>query len=145
MKPINIEEITKDSARFENPKYLGEKFGSHESLCSAFSKHHDYLSDLPSADFSESVEAIAKSLLLDHKNPEGAAALVIAWNRLSSNDISQELRAMLDAHLEGVGFISAALFDVTSKVLTVELREVLQSEAQLMRMRNNLIRREIGE
>jgi hypothetical protein len=61
-----------------------------------------------------------------------------------NTEISECLRDLLDAHLEGVGFLIGALSKAMDGQITTEQRSRYINEICVMSDRNNAIREEIG-
>jgi hypothetical protein len=60
------------------------------------------------------------------------------------NQISEELRDLIDAHLEGVGFLTAALDKCMQGEITEEQKNRFRNEIEVMESRNIQIRKEVG-
>ena len=60
------------------------------------------------------------------------------------NEISECLRDLLDAHLEGVGFLIGALMKAMDGEISEDQMEQFKNEICVMSYRNNAIRKEIG-
>jgi|DEB0MinimDraft_10_1074344.scaffolds.fasta_scaffold338662_1 hypothetical protein len=60
------------------------------------------------------------------------------------SEISECLRDLLEAHLEGVGFLIGALMKAMDGEISEDQRERFKNEICVMSDRNNAIRSEIG-